>query len=155
MEIRPYQESDCFEIADLFHDSVHAIDHSLYSKEQLEAWAPTPPDYEFWNNRLRVKKPFVAIIDNTIVGFIELEGDGHIDCLYVHKDYQGAGVASRLLEHLQAVARERGIRQLQVEASKVAMPLFKKYGFKLQSSNTVALRGQSLTNYCMSAIALP
>lgn len=155
MEIRSYQDSDYVEIADLFHDSIHAIDKSIYSKEELEAWAPTPPDYNFWRERLAVKKPFVAIKGNVIVGFIELEGDGHIDCLYIHKNYQGLGIASKLLQHLMKNAHDRGINKLHVEASKVAMPLFKKYGFKLLKTNTVNLRGQSLTNYCMSSSTKP
>ena len=52
METRSYQDSDYVEIADLFQDSVYAIDTSVYSKEELEAWAPTPPGYEFWQARL-------------------------------------------------------------------------------------------------------
>ena len=155
MEIRPYQDSDHAEIADLFHDSIHAIDRSIYSEEELEAWAPTPPDYDFWKKRLSAKKPFLAINSNAIVGFIELENDGHIDCLYVHKDYQGLGVASELLQYLKQTAHDRGINELYVEASKVAMPLFKKHGFELLKTNRVNLRGQSLTNYRMASSAQP
>jgi putative acetyltransferase len=155
MEIRPYQESDYVEIADLFHTSVHSIDRTIYSEEELEAWAPTPPNYEFWKARLAEKKPFVAVKSNTIVGFIELESNGHIDCLYVHKGFQGLGIASSLLKHVMQVANDKGINKLHVEASKVAMPLFKKYGFELLKTNTVNLRGQSLTNYCMSSSSKP
>ena len=149
MQIRDYQNSDYVEIADLFHDSVHAISTSFYSRDELEAWAPTPTDYNFWQERLSVKKPFVALKDEKIVGFIELEADGHIDCLYVHKNYQGEGIASKLLQHIQDIALTQGIHKLHVEASKVAKPLFEKHGFALQRTNTVNLRGQSLINYIM------
>lgn len=155
MEIRPYQDSDSVEITDLFHHSVHSIDKAIYSNEELEAWAPTPPDYDFWKKRLATKKPFVALEGNIVVGFIELENDGHIDCLYVHKDHQGLGIASKLLQYLISVANDRGIDKLHVEASKVAMPLFEKYDFNLQKTNTVKLRGQILTNYCMSSSSQP
>jgi putative acetyltransferase len=83
MEIRNYRCSDYVEIADLFHDSIHAIPASIYSEEELEAWSPTPPDYDHWKERLARKQPFLAVKDKIIVGFIELESDGHIDCLYV------------------------------------------------------------------------
>jgi putative acetyltransferase len=155
MKIRSYQESDCVEITDLFHGSVHSIDNSAYSKEELEAWSPTPPDYGFWKQRLEIKQPFVACENNIIIGFIELEPDGHIDCLYVHKHHQGLGVANGLLQHTLIVAIERGISYLYVEASKVAVPLFKKYGFNLQQSNKVKLRGELLTNYSMSLTLKP
>lgn len=155
MEIRSYRNSDYVEIADLFHDSVHAIDDSYYTKAQLEAWAPTPPDYELWKQRLALKEPFVALEGSKIVGFIELEENGHIDCLYVHKEYQGKGVASTLLQYLSNIAKTKGITNLHVEASKVAMPLFKKFGFELKKVNKVSLRGQSLLNYSMSSTSQP
>lgn len=155
MEIKDYQNSDYVEIADLFHGSIHAVDPSIYSMAQLEAWAPTPPDYNHWEKRLIIKKPFVAIDGGNIVGFIELENDGHIDCLYVHKNHQGKGIASKLLQHLREVADEQGLKTLYVEASKIAMPLFKKHGFELKSENSVNVRGQSLTNYTMSLAQQP
>ncbi len=57
MRIRPYQSSDAREIADLYHNAVHAIDGAYYSREQVEAWAPTPPDYVHWQRRLDQKQP--------------------------------------------------------------------------------------------------
>jgi putative acetyltransferase len=150
MEIRPYQDFDYVEIADLFHNAVHSIDNGVYSKEELEAWAPTPTDYVFWKERLDIKKPFVALEGNIVVGFIELESNGHIDCLYVHKDHQGLGIATELMQYLIKEANLRGISKLHVEASKVAKPLFEKHGFNLQKTNIVKLREQILTNYSMS-----
>ncbi|MFA9394563.1 MAG: GNAT family N-acetyltransferase [Halodesulfovibrio sp.] len=150
MNIRSYKESDAMELANLFHDSVHAISTKVYSEEEKEAWAPTPSDYSAWKSRLVKKQPFVACKKNVIVGFIELEEDGHIDCLYVHKDYQGLGIGSRLLEHLVQKAHDSGIASLYVEASKVAVPLFEKFDFRYKSTNKKSLRGQILINYHMT-----
>ena len=41
MEITSYSATLATEIADLFHQSVHAIDSDVYTPEQKEAWAPT------------------------------------------------------------------------------------------------------------------
>jgi putative acetyltransferase len=57
MEIQTYSEDKAREIADLFHQSVHAIASSLYSSEQKEAWVPTPVDYDRWDERLNAKTP--------------------------------------------------------------------------------------------------
>ncbi|GAB1263843.1 GNAT family N-acetyltransferase [Aurantivibrio infirmus] len=159
MDIRDYhssenhssdnQSSDYRDITTLFHDAIHSIDTRIYSKQQLDAWAPSPIDYEHWRLRLDIKKPFIAVIDKLVVGFIELEEDGHIDCLYVHKDYQRQGIAKKLLTHLCEVAKRKGIRRLHVEASILAKPLFESFGFKHLGENTVHLRGQTLTNYKM------
>jgi len=153
IQIREYKESDASEIADLFHGSVHAIASILYTSEQKEAWAPTPPDYSAWETRLATKQPFVAVNRDIIVGFAELEKDGHIDCFYVHKNYQGLRIGSQLLKHLIQVAHERNIKPLYTEASKAAKPLFEKFGFRSESTNEVSLRGQILVNYNMVLVS--
>lgn len=149
MKIRSYRESDYAEIAELFHQSVHAIDELIYSAEQKEAWSPTPPDFEFWQQRLTRTKPIVAEKSQTIIGFIEFESDGHIDCLYVHPSYQRLGIASILLERTQDLARDKGMSSIYVEASKIAVPVFQKFGFSITGTNEVIRRGCSLTNYSM------
>ena len=120
MEIRDYRNSDADEIADLFHGSVHALASEGYTSHELEAWAPTPPDYSHWRCRLEAKQPYVACRDGMIVGFIELEDDGHIDCFYTHGDFQRQGVGRALYAHMLREARRRGIRDFHVEASAIA-----------------------------------
>ncbi len=46
MRIQTYFTDNAREIADLFHQSVHAFDASLYSSEQKEARVPTPVNHE-------------------------------------------------------------------------------------------------------------
>ncbi len=149
MKIRDYRDSDHIEIANLVHGAVHSIPHSIYSEKELEAWAPTPINYDYWKNRLASKKPFIAVSDDKIIGFIELEPDGYIDCLYVHNAHQKNGIASRLLQYVQTIAIMNGLKELYVEASKIAMPLFQRNGFELTSTNIISLRGQSFVNYGM------
>ena len=149
MKIRKYRENDYREIAVLFHASVHAINNSAYTDDDLEAWAPSLIDYDHWKSRLALKKPYVAIQNNGIVGFIELESSGHIDCLYVHPDYQKQGIATKLLEYVVSEAKKKGLDKLFVEASDVAKLLFIANGFQVISENEVQLRGRILRNYKM------
>lgn len=39
MHIRPYRSSDCPALAELFYQTVHAVNARDYSPEQLDAWA--------------------------------------------------------------------------------------------------------------------
>jgi putative acetyltransferase len=149
MEIRTYSPKWSVEIADLFHQSVHAVDSSLYTPEQKEAWAPTPPDYECWSQRLNEKKPFVAIVKERVVGFIALDTDGHIDCTYTHPDFQGNGVASALYESLLMEAKRKNIKRLYVEASLMAKPFFEHRGFSVIKENKVERNGVTLVNFIM------
>lgn len=149
MKICIYSESMSVEIADLFYSAVHHINPSIYTKVQQEAWAPTPPNYDNWSVRLKNKKPFVAIIDGNIAGFIELERDGHIDCLYTHPKFQQKGVATALYKHLLAEAHRNKIKRLHVEASHIARNFFTKQGFILIKENEVFRNGVTLVNYTM------
>ncbi|HIF94684.1 MAG TPA: GNAT family N-acetyltransferase [Myxococcales bacterium] len=150
MLIRDYDPEDANEVADLFHDSVHGIDSPTLSPAQLEAWAPTPPDYPAWRTRLTIKMPYLACSDGKIIGFIELEADGHIDCFYTHADHQRQGVGAALYAHLLAQAGVREIVDLYVEASEIARPFFEKSGFALGKRNRIERGGEILTNYSMT-----
>lgn len=148
MDIESYSADKAREIADLFYQSVHAIDASVYTDAQKEVWAPEP-DYARWRERLDVKKPFLAIIDERVAGFIELDPDGHIDCTYTHPDFQRRGVASRLYEHLLAEAKGRNMKRLYVEASTVARPFFERRGFAVVNRNEFQRNGVTLVNFSM------
>ena len=149
MDIKSYAAEWAIEIADLFHQSVHAIDPSVYTPEQKEAWAATPPDYEKWSLRLDEKRPFVANVNGCVAGFIELDADGHIDCTYTHPNFQGMGVASALYEHLLTEARLNNIERLYVEASFIAKPFFEHRGFFVIKRNTFQRNGVTLVNFTM------
>ena len=149
MKIEKYNERYCNEIADLFCKAVHAIDPTLYTEEQKKAWAPIPPDYGFWQQRLEIKRPFLGMVNEQVAGFVELESDGHIDCLYVHPNLQRLGFGSNLISHVIRLAKEGGLRLLYVEASKAACPLFNQMGFLQIQENLIERRGVKLTNYTM------
>lgn len=150
MKIIEYSSNRAKEIADLFYMSVHAIDSSVYSEEQKNAWAPSPIDFAAWEKRLKHKKPYLLLIDDQVSGFIELESDGHIDCAYVSPMFQRQGVATALLTYVIEVAQKLGIEQLYVEASIVAKPLFEKFGFLTQHENKVVRNDIVLINYTMT-----
>jgi putative acetyltransferase len=147
--ITPYTDANATEITDLHHACVHAIDPLIYSPEQQEAWAHTPPNYPYWVKRLALKKPFVAVVETKIVGFIELEANGHIDCAYTHPAYQKRGVMSELYAYAQNVAQQKDIKRLFLEASIVAKPFFEKRGFTTLSRNEIKRNGQMIVNYSM------
>lgn len=149
IRIQAYRDTLAREIADLFHCAVHAIDASIYSARQKEAWAPTPPDYRAWRDRLALKQPFLALIDDDIAGFIELDPDGHIDCCFTHPSHQGKGVAGTLYRRLERAALEQGLSRLFVEASIVARPFFLRQDFVVLRENKVFRNGQFLINYAM------
>jgi putative acetyltransferase len=150
--IRNYQKGDAKELTDLFHDSIHAIAATQYNAAQREAWCPTPPDYLHWQTRLNQTKPFVAVSTShggQIAGFIELIQPDKIDCLYVHPAFARQGVAGQLYKHLENKARQQNMKQLLVDASLLAKPLFEHAGFTEIRRNEVQRNGAILINFSM------
>lgn len=53
MIIRKYRPSDCEHLAELFYQTVHAVNAKDYTKELLEVWATGCVDLEKWNQSVR------------------------------------------------------------------------------------------------------
>lgn len=141
--------SDTAAIATLFHDTVHHVNIRDYTLEQIHAWAPPDLNIDFWVKRLSQSITFVAEEKNQIVGFGNLESNGHLDCFYCHKDFQQMGIGSRLLATIEATARSRGMQTLTTAASITARSFFEAKGFRVITPQTVERRGQSLLNFIM------
>ncbi|MDF5709894.1 MAG: GNAT family N-acetyltransferase [Nostoc sp. S4] len=149
MLIREYRLSDTEAIVKLFYDTIHEINIGDYTQEQIDAWAPKNMDYEVWHKRLQTKLPYIAENNGEIVGFGELEADGHIDCFYSHSKYQRKGIGSKLLTHLENTAKLQGIKRLYTEVSITAKPFFQNKGFSVVREQQVERRGVLFKNYVM------
>ena len=53
MHIRPYRSSDCPALAELFYQTVHAVNARDYSPEQLDAWADGRVELAAWDASFR------------------------------------------------------------------------------------------------------
>lgn len=133
----------------LFYNTVHEINIQDYTQEQINAWAPENMDYEVWHKRLQAKLPYIAEDNGEIVGFGELEANGHIDCFYCHSKYQKKGIGSKLLSHIENTAKSQGIKRLYTEASITAKLFFQSKGFCIVREQQVELRGVLFQNYVM------
>jgi putative acetyltransferase len=149
MKIRDYQTDDTQQIMDLFYETIHEINIQDYSQVQVVAWAPKETNYEEWKERLSSRITQVAEEDRMIIGFAELEDDGHIGCFYCHKDFIGRGIGSLLFKAVEARARKLGAIKLFAEVSITALPFFERKGFQVIKEQEVVVRGISMKNYAM------
>ncbi len=149
MIIRKFQSTDLEAILELFHDVVHTIGAKYYNSEQVHAWAPCNADKEKWLKSLTANITFVSEEQGKIIGFGDMSHTGHIDRLYVHKNYQGKGVALALLKRFEEEARKLGIVELTMEASLMAKPIAERQGFEVVQKNNKVLRGQEFITYLM------
>ncbi len=146
MFIRQYQPCDCREITELFYHTVHSVNARDYTERQLNVWATGEVDLENWNRTLLEHYSVVAVEEGRIIGFGDIDKSGYLDRLYVHKDYQGRGVASGICDVLEAAVSGK---KLSVHASITARPFFEKRGYKVVKEQQVERQGVFLTNYVM------
>jgi len=149
MIIRNFIPSDAAELLKLFTSTIREINIQDYSSEQVLAWAPENRDPLEWENSFLNKNVFVAVDEEQLCGFGELEVTGHINRFYVHKDYQGKKVGSLIYKNIESKARSLQIPRLFVEASITAKKFFERMGFINTQEQQVELRGVKFTNYRM------
>ncbi|MDE6615656.1 MAG: GNAT family N-acetyltransferase [Lachnospiraceae bacterium] len=148
MLIRNYKPSDCAELAELFYNTVHTVNANDYTKEQLDAWADGRADLSQWNKSLLEHYSFVAVEDHIITGFGDIDQTGYLDRLFVHKDYQGNGIATAICNELEKTASKNVI----THASITARPFFEKRGYKVIKKQNVWRHGVLLVNYVMEKL---
>jgi len=145
--IRRYDAANLDAVIGVFLRSVREVASRDYDAGQIAAWAQA--DRDVWSRRRLERPTWVALLDDVIAGFIDLEGNGHIDMLFVDPANQRKGVASALLDTVENAARGQRLAVLDTDASITARPFFEKHGFQVVRSQDVALRGQRLTNFRM------
>lgn len=146
MEIRKYRKEDCEALTKLFFDTVHTVNAKDYSKEQLDAWATGNVDMDAWNTSFIGHYTVVAIENDNIIGFGDMDDTGYLDRLYVHKDYQKQGIATTICDVLE---EQSDADHFTTHASITAKPFFEKRGYHVIKEQQVERFGQKLTNYVM------
>lgn len=145
MKIRKYQPSDCRELTELFYNTVHIVNAKDYTEEQLNVWASGKVDLEKWNQSLQEHFSIVAVDNETIVGFGDIDDTGYLDRLFVHAKYQRKGIATAICEQLEQAVPGKII----THASITARPFFEKRGYRVFKEQPVERKGVFLKNFVM------
>lgn len=146
MYLRQYKHSDCKQLAELFYQTVHAVNAADYTAEQLNAWATGEVDLQAWDTSFSTLYTVVAVENEEIVGFGNIDKTGYLDMLYVGKDSQRRGIASAICDELE---RSVSAGRITTHASVTAKPFFLNRGYRTVRKREVPRRGVLLTNYLM------
>ena len=147
MEIRKYQSSDLKVICELFYETINTINRYDYNNYQIKVWSNRSnfllTQDDFFNSMYTL----VAVENEKVLGYGNIDKRGYLDHLYVHKDYQGKQIATKLCDKLEQYCKD--VKSLTVHASISAKPFFEKRGYKVIKEQSVKVDNVYLTNYLM------
>ncbi len=148
--LRPFLPQDAAVVAQIFRDAVEDLTGDDYDEAQRSAWIASADDEASFAKRLAAQTTLLALRDGEPVGFVSLKGNDLLDMLYVRPEVAGQGVGTFLANAAETLARGRGAKILNVDASDTALPFFEKLGFKPQFRQSIALEGEWLANTKMA-----
>lgn len=117
-----------------------------YSREQLDVWATRNTDINKWNKSFLENTTIIAETNNLIVGFGDIESNGYLDRLYVHRNFQRQGIATMIVDRLE---EQVSVPTITTYSSITAKPFFTQRGYDVVRENSVIIDGIELTNFIM------
>ena len=149
--IRVVQQSDIIELKDLYQNTVLVINRQNYSQEEVEDWASCGDDLLKIGEMIKTHYFIVALNQlSQIVGFSSITQQGYLHSMFVHKDFQGKGIATLLLKEIERHAIATGIMRITSEVSITARPFFEKWGYTVEIEQKRRANQLCLVNYWMA-----
>ena len=150
---RPATATDIPELKELFCSTVLTVNACDYTAEEVADWASCGNRLSRWEE-LMATLHFIAACDaeGRIVGFTSIRNDGYLHSMFVHKDHQGEGIATALLQRIEAYAMEHGICDITSEVSITARPFFERRGYIVEQEQRAQANRLQLTNYIMKKL---
>ena len=146
--IRNYTLQDVDLTIEIYPKAIRGVFSKYYGPEKIEAWAQIDDRKHYANNRLS-RPTWITNYNGEPAGWSDLEASGYLDMMFVHPQYQGLGIASRLLKTVEDTSRKQGQPVITTEASLTARPFFEQRGFDIAAAQEVQIRGRTLKNFRM------
>ena len=149
--IRAALQSDAVELKKLFQNTVLAINRRDYLQAEVEDWASCGDNLANIKDMIKTHYFIVAVNQQSeIVGFSSITPQGYLHSMFVHKDFQGEGIATILLNEIEQYAITNGIMRITSEVSLTARPFFEKKGYIVEEEQKRKANQLSLTNFWMA-----
>lgn len=148
--IRLARQADREELMNLFQNTVLAINKRDYSQDLVEDWASCA-NPQILDDMIKNHYFIVAVHQKSrIVGFSSITSMGYLHNMFVHKDFQGRGIAAMLLKEIERHAAAIGISRITSEVNITARPFFEKKGYTVEMVQNRKANRLSLTNFRMT-----
>jgi putative acetyltransferase len=139
-------------LTDLFRETILTVNICDYSLKQVQVWSEGADNKDAWLKRIEEQFFLCAFSGNELTGFASLEKNGYLDLMYVHKDWQGRGVATSLYKELENYAVQNKLIKISSDVSITARTFFEKRGFKVAGEQKKFIGETEFLNYRMEKI---
>ena len=150
--LREFRPGDEPALRAVFASAIHVTARRDYSQLQVDTWAPREFDASAWAFRVQEIQPFVALVDDIVVGYADVQPTGCIDHFYVAAGAGGQGVGGALMRRLFARAHELGLSELTSNVSITAQPFFAHFGFEVVEHRVFDMRGVEMRHASMRKV---
>lgn len=127
--IRPAVDADAKAIAALIQRTLRVSNAADYSVDEI---ASVYAGFSAGQVRERMRRQdvFVAELeDGDLIGTVGY-GGGELWALFVAPEHQRLGLGSALVAHVEAHARQRGLRQIVLSASRTGIAFYEQLGYR-------------------------
>ena len=152
-KLRKLEEKDVYEMQELFRSTVLNVNLGDYTEEETADWASCGDSIERFKE-LVSQNYFVGAFneDGCMIGFSSMNEKGYLHSMFVHKDWQGRGVATCLLSEVENIADRFGVAEITSEVSLTARPFFERKGYEVIKIQKRKANKLELTNFVMHKI---
>lgn len=148
--IRKFKPSDLESVLHVFHEAIHTTGAKYYDEDQIKTWGSVDDlDKKSWLQSLTDNITYVAVVDDTIVGFGDMNHSGYIDRVFILQKYQGQGILQTMVKKFEDEALKLNLAEITTEASIVAMPIAKRMGYEIVTKQFKEYKGKRFVNYLM------
>ena len=149
VDIRKANFDDIDPVRFLFRDTVISINAQDYKPEEIKVWSECYRNIESWKKDIETQHFLLAIVNDQIVGFGSIADNGYLDFLYVHKDFQQQGIATKLLFEIEKHANKLQVKKIFSFVSKTARSFFEKNGYSKTGEQVNSLNQIEFVNSVM------
>jgi N-acetylglutamate synthase-like GNAT family acetyltransferase len=140
--IRKADRKDLPECSRLICQTIREIEGRYYSPEIIAIWlehnSPSNLKKEADRTEFVVYEEAGMIIG---VGAIE---ETHLKTIYVLPAYQGKGIGRLILKNLEQIAKDNGVKHLELNSTVNALNFYKRMGYQEQGFITIEKNGISV-----------
>jgi putative acetyltransferase len=150
--VRSLKQDDWDQVIDTYADAVKTLATPLYRPEQIEAWAAYPSSHAAVREALGRGVGLVGTTagrPSAVEAFALLDPLDRLALLYCRGRSSRMGLATRLVQGLEAHARQLGQTSMRTEASQLSRPLLERLGWKVEQEERILFAGELFLRWRM------